>query len=45
MVLVLHRAWYDTETESGYFYKPEINVEWVDGETAVDVGVGFARRF
>lgn len=36
---------YEFETESGFSYKPEINVDWVDGETAVVVGVSFGRRF
>ncbi|UWQ90246.1 hypothetical protein QEZ52_15890 [Aliisedimentitalea scapharcae] len=36
---------YEFEMEGGYSIKPEINVDWVDGEASVVTGLSFGWRF
>lgn len=36
---------YEFEVEGGYSIKPELNVDLVDGETAVVAGASFGWRF
>ncbi len=35
---------YEFETRGGYSLKPEINVDWVDGETSVVAGISIGFR-
>jgi hypothetical protein len=36
---------YEFEMQGGYSLKPEINVDWVDGETSIVTGVSIGWRF
>ena len=36
---------YEFELEGGYSLKPEVNLDWLDGETAIVAGVSVGWRF